>query len=87
MPRRPAFRPSPRRAPIVRRVAPRPRPRRVYALHGGIRREERTVLFGGARRRRIGQALVAMLVLALGAGMAVAMASPMQEQQQPPSQT
>ena len=82
MPRRPAFRPSPRRAPLLHRVAPRPRARTVYALRGGIRREERSVLFGGARRLRIGQALVAMLVLALGAGVAVAMASPMQEQQQ-----
>ena len=87
MPRRPAFRSSPRRAPIVRRVAPRPRPRRVYALRGGIRRDERSVLFGGARRRRIGQALIAILMLASGgAGVAVAVGSPMQEQQQP-SQT
>ena len=86
MPRRPAFRRSPRRAPIVRRVAPRPRPRRVYALRGGIRRDERTVLFGGARRRRIGLALIGALFLGLGTGLAVAMASPMQEQNQP-SQT
>jgi murein endopeptidase len=58
----------------------------VYALRGGIRREERTVLFGGARRRRIGQALVTMLMLALGAGVAVVMASPIQEQRHPPPQ-
>jgi murein endopeptidase len=42
------------------------------------------VLFGGARRRRIGQALIAAFLLALGTGVAVALASPMQEQQEPP---
>lgn len=86
MPRRPAFRTGPRRAPIVRRVAPRPKARRVYALRGGIRREEGTVLFGGARRRRIGQALVAALILALGAGVAVAMAAPAQDPPAAPQQ-
>jgi murein endopeptidase len=37
----------------------------VFALRGGIRREGRTVLFGGARRRRIARALLATLLLAV----------------------
>ena len=81
MPRRPAFKPGPRRAPIVRRVTPRPGPRRVFALRGGIRREDGTVLFGGARRRRLVKALlVALLTGAIGVA-AVALA-----QDEPPPQ-
>jgi murein endopeptidase len=81
MPRRPAFRTGPRRAPIVRRVTPRPGPRRVFALRGGIRREDGTVLFGGARRRRIARALLAAVVLA-----AVAVAVVLSQHQGEPAQ-
>jgi murein endopeptidase len=57
-------------------------------MRGGIRREEGTVLFGGARRRRAaGMALALALLLALSAA-AVAVAAPAQdpqaEQQEPP---
>lgn len=45
------------------------------------------MLFGGARRRRIGQAIVALLLLALGTGVAVAMASPAQDPATQPPQT
>jgi murein endopeptidase len=87
MPRRPAFKTGPRHAPIVRRVAPRPGPRRVFALRGGIRREEGTVLFGGARRRRAVKALLASLVIAAGAvAVALAQDEPPQPEQPPPQQ-